>query len=119
MTDLQILYSPNGEPLRTDQDLLLGEWDISLGTEVTFYLKNISEDLIANVTQLKTVNDNSFFNAPPSGFVNPGKTEKVSITIRPHSRINMENIATGKPKLDSFPKDTDKIEGTIRWERVR
>ena len=116
---LQILYSKNGEPLRDDQDSLLGEFDTSLGTEIHFYLKHDNTDLICNVSQLKTVNRNSTFIGPSSGFVNPGKTEKVTIRIHPNSKINMENFATGKPTLNSFPKSTDKLEGEIRWERVR
>jgi len=120
MTDikpLEFLYGENGMTINQADDLLLGEYDITLGTEVKFYIHNPNENLICNVSQLKATHDNYTFIGPESGFVNPKQTVQVSIRIQPVD--NIEKLGVEPLKSPNFPTDHSRLEGTVRWDNAR
>ena len=112
---LKIFYTKDGKDIG-DSDVLLGEYDVDVGKEVTLYLTNRNETLSANITNLHTINSNSTFYGPPSNIINPGETVPVLIRIKPLKTDTLDDF--GKDSKD-FPSDHDRIEGKIRYENVR
>ena len=113
---LQIMYKEDGKPIDSGADILMGEYDIDKGLLFKFYMKNLNANLRANISKLKSANDNSVFVGPESGFIGPNESVQVLFRISPID--NIEKLGVEPLKSPQFPKDSDKIIGTVRWENA-
>jgi len=117
MTDikpLEILYKENGLVKSPDEPLLIGEYDIEKGLLFKFYMRNSNEEIRADISKIKSLNDDWTFVGP--NFINPGET--VQVLIRIQSIDNIEKLGVEPLKSKDFPSDFGKLTGTVRWERA-
>ena len=111
---LEILYSKDGKPLKSEEVLDFGQYDVALGMEKKFYMRNPNKALVADISSLNTSNPNSAFYGPE--LIKPLETVECTISIH----------ANSKPMLDNFDflkedsgLDHDIMEGTIRWSHYK
>jgi len=114
---LELRYDKDGPALKSDEPIFVGDYEITEGQTKIFYMSNLNKGIIANVSDLKTANDNSTFHGPESGFIGPEQTVEVSIHI--HADNPLEKIGAEESKINELPADDDKLVGTIRWENAR
>jgi len=108
---LQIMYREDGKPIESGTDILMGEYDIDKGLLFKFHMKNLNENLRADISKLKSANENSTFVAPD--FIEPNESVQVLFRIAPFD--NIEKLGVEPLKSPQFPKDSDKIIGTVKW----
>ena len=113
MTDIDIIplqysYKESGKPIESGTDILMGEYNIDKGLLFKFYMKNLNDNIRADISKLKTANDNSVFVAPKSGYIEPNESVQVLIRIQPFD--NIETLGVEPLKSPEFPKDSDRIE---------
>ncbi len=112
---LLVLQDINGYPmpLRDDQPLDLGSFDVENGASLTFALRNenITPALIADITKLHTDANNSSFHGPKE--VQPGETVQCSIKILSDDTITLESF-----NADELPSSSDRLTGKVKWKRT-
>ena len=115
MAHLEVLKSVDGKPMKLnfEEGLDFGSYDVYFGANLDFFLKNTTSDLIADITGLKTSNDNCILNTPAE--VRPGETVKCSIkipSVDPNSTLDDFNFAS----IDDVPP-TYQLQGSILWRK--
>jgi len=105
------MYKQDGKSIELDTDILMGEYDIDKGLLFKFHMKNLNDNLRADISKLKSANDNSTFVGPE--FIEPNESIQVLIRISPID--NIEKLGVEPMKSPQFPKDSDKIIGTVKW----
>ena len=63
---LEMCNSVNGKPVPIDpgDDFNLGEYDVSIGKEIDFFIRNPSAHLVADISGLGTGDNKTSFNGP-------------------------------------------------------
>jgi len=108
---LQLLLTENGEAIKPGDDFDGGDFDVSLGHEMIFYLKNPNLTLSCNISDFHTVNKNSSFVGPD--LIMPSTTVECKVIIKPNTELpdDFDDF--------DFPGEVnDKLEGKIVWEKV-
>ena len=111
---LQVSYKEDSMALSIDEPLLMASYDIDKGLLFKFYMKNLNANLRADISKLKSVNENSTFVGPE--FIGPNESIQVLIRISPID--NIEKLGVEPLKSPQFPSDHDRLEGTVRWENA-
>ena len=114
MKALEILEDIEGKavPFQVDSETInIGEYDISQGITHTFWLRNSNDDQICDISDLKTVNDNSKFNSPVLE-IQPLQQVQVSIKIPP-VEID-EDVSVSDIEL---PAGNDRLKGELTWKK--
>ena len=112
---LEVRYKENGPAIKSNSTLLLGEYDVSKGDVKTFYMFNPNDSIQANISQLKTINENSLFNFE-SDTIPPN--ESIRVSIKYIAQPNLEKLTVQELKPDDLPPDGDKLVGKISWTNV-
>ena len=99
-------------PLREDQPLDLGQYDVVNGAELVFGLRNenVTPAIIADISLLNTESGNSSFQGPDE--VQPGETVTCTIRIQPDDKVTLESF-----NMPEIPSSSDILKGKIRWKR--
>ena len=111
MEELQTLLTKDGEPLRPDQRLDGGSYDVSIGAEIPFILRNPNPDWTCDISDVDTVNTNSSFHSPD--FILPLESVEVKIKIKPVEE-DFDNFDFMKQDI---PDVHDFLQGNIVWKR--
>jgi len=115
MGNLEFLRSVDGkpEPLKSDEWLDFGEYDIAIGSELDFYIKNPNNNLVANVSNLKTTGRNCVLDMPAE--VQPEETVKCSIKILPIESSSLDDF--NFTSAADMPANPIELSGHISWRR--
>ena len=115
MGNLEFLRSVDGkpEPLKSDEWLDFGEYDIAIGSELDFYIKNPNNNLVANVSDLKTTGRNCVLDIPAE--IQPEETVKCSIKIMPVGLATLDGFNYASE--DDIPANPIELSGHIDWRR--
>ena len=114
MLALEIKEDVDGHAVRFQVDsetINMGEYDISQGIIHTFWLSNPNDDLICDISDLRTINPNSRFNTPVSE-IQPLQQIQVSIKIPP-VEID-EDVAISDIEM---PSGNDRLKGELTWKK--
>ena len=108
---LKILDDIDGHavPYQVENEINIGDLDISVGLEHTFFLENSTTDKICDISDIHTVNENSIFVSPVNE-VQPLQQIKCSIKI-PAVEID-EDTPINEVKL---PPSQDLLKGKLKW----
>ena len=112
---LELRYKENGPKIKSNSTLLLGKYFVSEDTVKTFYIFNPNDSLQADISQLKTINDNSLFNFE-SDTIHP--KESVRVSVKFIAQPNLEKLTVQDLKPNDLPPDNDKLVGKISWTNV-
>jgi len=107
---LQILLTKDGEALKPGADFDGGDFDVSLGHEMIFYLKNANLTLSCDISDFHTVNKNSSFVGPD--LIKPQETVECKIIIEPNT-----DLPNDFDDFDFPGEVNDKLEGKLVWEK--
>ena len=128
---LEMYYSEDGEPGRQKlgSDVLdMAEYDIAVGKEFEFFIRNPFHNLIADISEFDTVKPNSSFHGPDQ--VYPLETVKCKITIQANEFLKKkvheldlskeEEVLLFCKSVQAIEEDNkqDKLEGRITWKEI-
>ena len=117
MGNLEFLRSVDGkpEPLKPDEWLDFGEYDVAIGAKLEFFIKNPNDNLMANVFDLKATGRNCILDIPKT--IQPNETVKCSAKIIPIKIDSLDdfNYASGA----DIPPNPIELSGYITWRRVQ
>jgi len=112
---LEIHLSEDGEPSEQilTENLNMGVYDVALGTEFEFFIRNPNHNLFCDISELNTVNLNSSFHAPDE--ILPLETVRCTIKIKAGDDLNLDNF-------DLLKEDNinthDELKGEIVWKDI-
>ena len=130
---LEMYYSVDGKPGRQKLDsetLEMGEYDISLGKEFEFFIRNPNHNLIADISKFDTVKPNTFFYSSSDNIL-PLETVKCKIKIKANEYLKKkiqevdlsveEEVLLFCKSVQATKEDNnkqDKLEGRITWKEI-
>ena len=115
MGNLEFLRSEHGKPvpLKSDESLDFGEYDVTFGAELEFFIKNPNNNLVANVSHLKAIGRNCSIDVPAE--IQPNETVKCKIKIIPIDIDTLDNF--NNASLADIPPNPIELSGHIDWRR--
>lgn len=115
MGSLEFLRSVDGKPvpLKSDETLDFGEYDVVFGAELEFFIKNPNNNLVANVSNLKATGHNCAFDVPSE--IQPEETVKCSVKILPIEIDTLDNFNNASEA--DIPVNPLEFTGHISWRR--
>ena len=115
MGNLEFLRSEHGKPvpLKSDEWLDFGEYDVAIGAELEFFIKNPNNALVANVSNLKTTGRNCSFDVPAE--IQPEETVKCKIKILPIEIDSLDDFNFASSS--DIPANPIELSGHIDWRR--
>ena len=115
MGNIEYLRSVDGKPvpLKPDEWLDFGEYDVAFGAEFEFFVKNPNNNLIANISNLKTTGRNCVLDMPAE--VQPEETVKCSIKILPIESGSLDDFNFASEA--DMPANPIELSGHISWRR--
>ena len=130
---LEMYYSVDGKPgpQKHDRDVLeMGEYDIVIGKEFEFFIRNPNHNLVADISEFKTVKPNTFFYSS-SDKIYPLQTVKCKIKIQGNEFLNekIREVDLSKEEetllffksvqaVNEDNKKQDKLDGRITWQEI-
>ena len=115
MGSLEFLRSEHGKPvpLKSDEWLDFGEYDVAIGAELEFFIKNPNNNLVANVSNLKTTGRNCVLDMPAE--IQPEETVKCSVKIIPIEIDSLDDFNFASAV--DIPSNPIELSGHIDWRR--
>jgi len=116
MGNIEYLRSVDGKPvpLKADEWLDFGEYDVAIGAELEFFVKNPNNNVIANISELKTTGHNCVLDMPAE--IQPEETVKCSIKILPTEIDSLEDFNFASSS--DIPSNPIELSGCISWRRA-
>lgn len=115
MGNIEYLRSVDGKPvpLKSNEWLDFGEYDVAIGAELEFFVKNPNNNVIANISELKTTGHNCVLDMPAE--IQPEETVKCSIKILPIEFDSLDDFNFAS-SID-MPANPIELSGRISWRR--
>lgn len=113
---LETLLEKEGEPLKEDAIIDFGEYDVSIGAEMTFYMRNPNENIWADLKDLRTAKNNFQIYGPD--FLVPGETGEFKLSIPPRQTFEVNFDSPNLEDIPDLPLPGDRIIGKVKWKRI-
>ena len=126
---LELYYNEDGDPGQrklVGDKLEFSEYDVSLGKEFDFFIRNPNHNIICDISELHTENPNSSFHGPDK--ILPLETVKCKIKIKAIDSMNTDNfdLSNEFEAIDysralrelQGTHTHDKLEGKIMWKNI-
>lgn len=104
------LYADSRCTKRLSEEIDFGEWDIALGAEFSFYIKNPNDLLKAKFGEMKNSDPRSIVELPDE--IKPDEVKQAKIKILPIS------LDSGIADAELFADIYDQINGSIKWVKA-
>ena len=108
MKDLEVLLNRSGDVLRGSA-IDLGDWDVAIGFDKSFYLRNPNQHAKADLRQLKNGDNRVTLKMPDE--IPPLDTVRVDVTVPP------QHFDSEAEETQFFQDVLDTLTGKIVWRK--